>query len=246
MYTHILHDTNGLLRLPHELILSLLNLSPRLLTNLLLHAIFPAGLARQRESTTLSISLRSIQAQPRVLHRLAGPRRKHNIRVQRRTPARQKSALDLGILCEPSLSDLLAGNSELLEGGRERVFAGTGMLTGQNVRAVQGGTGNGVAEGLGLRLRGGRCGEGGLGFGGRSRGGQEVDFLGDGAAEIVEGLADVGGIVVGFVRVLRAIQQDVSVIRTFSEIGGAEATYVTCSIVECTFFRASTRFSSSM
>ena len=47
--------------------------------------------------------------------------------------------------------------------------------------------------------RTGRGREGGLGFGGRGGVGEEVDFVGNGAAEVVEGLADVGGVVVGFV-----------------------------------------------
>lgn len=61
-----------------------------------------------------------------------------------------------------------------------------------------------MAERLGLRLRRGRCGEGSLGFGGRGGVGEEVDFLRYGAAEIGDGLADVGWVVVGFVGVLRA------------------------------------------
>ena len=62
-----------------------------------------------------------------------------------------------------------------------------------------------MAEGLGLRLRGGGCGEGGLGFGGGGRGGEQLDLLADGAAEVVEGLADVGRVVVGLVGVLGAV-----------------------------------------
>ena len=74
----------------------------------------------------------------------------------------------------------------------------------QNLGAGEGGAGDGMVEGFRLRLCGWWGGEGGLGFGGRGGGGQEVDFIGDGAAEVVEGFADVGRVVVGFVRVLGA------------------------------------------
>lgn len=63
---------------------------------------------------------------------------------------------------------------------------------------------NRMVEGLGLRLgRGGR-GQGGLGFGGGAGLGEEVDLLVDSAAQVVEGFADVGWVVVGLVGVLRA------------------------------------------
>lgn len=59
----------------------------------------------------------------------------------------------------------------------------------------------------GLRLRFGRWGssEGGLGFG---RGGgmrKEIDFLADGTTKIVEGFANVGRVIIGFVGVLRTV-----------------------------------------
>jgi hypothetical protein len=76
------------------------------------------------------------------------------------------------------------------------------------VRGVEGGAGDSMAKCLGLRLRGGRSSEGSLGFGGGSGTGEEVDLLGDGAAEIVERLSDVGWVVVGFVGVLRAGRLD--------------------------------------
>ena len=61
-----------------------------------------------------------------------------------------------------------------------------------------------MAERLGLGLGRRRRNEGGLGFGGRGGVGEEVDLLRDGAAEVGDGLADVGWVVVGFVGVLRA------------------------------------------
>ena len=60
-----------------------------------------------------------------------------------------------------------------------------------------------MAEGLGLGLRAGRCGKRCLGLCGGCGARQEVDLLGDGAAEIVERLAEVRRVVVGFVGVLR-------------------------------------------
>lgn len=56
-----------------------------------------------------------------------------------------------------------------------------------------------MAECLRLRLRGRGCGEGSLRFGGGGRRGKELDLLADGSAKVVEGLADVGRVVVGFV-----------------------------------------------
>lgn len=74
------------------------------------------------------------------------------------------------------------------------------------MRGVKSGTRDCVAEGLGLGLRRRGCGERSLGFGGRCGIGEEVDLLRDGAAEVVEGLADVGWVVIGLVGVLRASQ----------------------------------------
>ena len=56
-----------------------------------------------------------------------------------------------------------------------------------------------MGEGFRLGLRAGRSGEGCLGFTGGFGMGKEADLFGDGASEVVEGLADVGRVVVGFV-----------------------------------------------
>ena len=56
-----------------------------------------------------------------------------------------------------------------------------------------------MGEGFRLGLRTGRSGEGRLGFAGGFGMGKEVDLFGYGASEVVEGLADVGRVVVGFV-----------------------------------------------
>lgn len=62
-----------------------------------------------------------------------------------------------------------------------------------------------MAEGLGLGLCSRRSGQGGLSLGGRGGIGEEVDLLGDGAAEISDGLADVGWVIVRLVGVLGAV-----------------------------------------
>jgi hypothetical protein len=199
---HILHDTDRLLRLPDKLILSLFNLRPRLLGQILFPAILAPRLARQIEDGPLRARLGRIETQSRVLDGLARARRKLDIRVQRRAPARQEAALNLRVLSEPRLAHLLARDGVLLERGGERVFAGRRLLLGEQVRGVESGAGDGVGEGLGLGLCRGRGGQGGLRFGGGRGVGEEVDFLRDGAAEVGDGLADVGGVVVGLVGVL--------------------------------------------
>lgn len=59
-----------------------------------------------------------------------------------------------------------------------------------------------VGEGLGSGLLGGGSGEGVLSFRGGCGVGEERDFIGDGVSEVEEGFAEVGRIVVSFVRVL--------------------------------------------
>ena len=78
------------------------------------------------------------------------------------------------------------------------------MGLGEELGAGEGGTGDGVGEGFGLGLCTGGGGEGGLSFGRGGGVGEEGDFVGYGAAEVVEGFADVGRVVVGFIGVLRA------------------------------------------
>lgn len=55
--------------------------------------------------------------------------------------------------------------------------------------------GEGLRLGLGARGSGESC----LGFAGGFGVGKEIDFVGYSASEVVEGLADVGRVVVGFV-----------------------------------------------
>ena len=56
-----------------------------------------------------------------------------------------------------------------------------------------------MGKGFGLGLRAGGSGESCLSFAGGFGVGEKVDFVGYGAPEIVKGLADVGGVVIGFV-----------------------------------------------
>jgi hypothetical protein len=62
-----------------------------------------------------------------------------------------------------------------------------------------------MVEGLGLRLGGWGCSQGSLGLSGGAGLRQEADLLVDGATKIVEGLADVGRVIIGLVGVLGAI-----------------------------------------
>lgn len=61
-----------------------------------------------------------------------------------------------------------------------------------------------MVEGLGLGLCGRRGSQGSLGLCGGGGLGEELDLFLDSTAKVVEGLADVGGIIVGFVGVLGA------------------------------------------
>ena len=94
-------------------------------------------------------------------------------------------------------------------GFRERILARAGVLLVQKLRAGQARARQGVVKRLGLRLSGWGRDQGSLGFGGGSGAGEKVHLLANGAAEILEGLLDIGRIVVGLVGVLRAIQSKV-------------------------------------
>lgn len=78
------------------------------------------------------------------------------------------------------------------------------MLLVEELRAGKGGASDSMGEGLGLGLRRwGGC-EGGLSLGGGRSGGEQLDLLADGPTEVVEGLLDVGRVVVGLGGVLVA------------------------------------------
>ena len=155
--TYILHDANSLLGLADEFVLGLLDLGTSLLAQVVITVAGLALLAGQCESTALSIGLGGIQTQPRVLDLLASTCRELDVGVEGCAPASQESALDLGVLRQTGLANLLAGDGVLLKGSGQGVLARVGLLGGEHVRAVQGGAGNSMAEGLGLGLRGWRC-----------------------------------------------------------------------------------------
>ena len=90
--------------------------------------------------------------------------------------------MDLGVLCKSGLTDTLTGQCVLLERSCEWVLSCAGMLLLKQLAAGQGGAGDGMIEGLWLWLRRWRSCESGLSFGGRGRGGKEVDLLADGTA----------------------------------------------------------------
>lgn len=153
-------------------------------------------------SSSLLASLNRVKHQAGVLNALARLGSKHQVGVESGVPASQEAGLDLRILSETGLANLLLSQGVLLKGIGERVLD-LGALR-EGLRAGQGGAGDGVVEGLGLGLCAWWGGQGGLGFGGRACLREELDLLVDGAAQVVEGFADVGRVVVGLVGVLGA------------------------------------------
>lgn len=229
--THILHNANSLFSLADKLILRLLNLGTSFLTQAIQIAL------RSR----LLAGLDRVQHKPGILDILARLSRKHQVRVKRRVPPSQEPRLDLRILRQPRLADLLRCKGVLLQRGRQRVLAAARRrVLRQSLGPGQRGPGNSVTEGLGLRLCGGRRGQGRLGICGGRRLREKLDFLVDGAAHVVEGLADVGRVVVGLIGVLGADSHQQAGL-----LEPQEVTHVTCSSFWCTVFSASTRFSSS-
>ena len=202
--TYILHDSDRLLRLANKLIFGLLNLCACLVAQVIVHGIFLGGLAGQGESRAFGRGLCRIEAQARIFNCLASTCGKLDVCVQRGTPPSEEPALDLCVLGQSRLANLFAGNGVLFEGSGQRVFARICLLRREHVRGVKGSTGHGMAERLGLGLCRGRGSEGSLGLGGRRGAGEQVNFFRNGAAEVVEGLANVGRVVVGFVCVLGA------------------------------------------
>ena len=166
-------------------------------------AVLAACLTRQGKSTTLSIGLGGVQTQSRVLDLLAGTCCELDVGVEGCAPTSQEPALDLGVLRQPGLPNLLTGNGVLLQSSSQRILTRAGLLRGEHVRAVQGCTGDSMAEGLGLGLRGRRGSESCLSLCGGGCARQEVNLLRDGTAEIVERFTEVRRVVVGFVGVLR-------------------------------------------
>ena len=208
--TYVLHNADGLFSRRDELVLSLLDLLLSLGAQLLrgVRVVVARG-PGQLPGVAPGAGLDRIEGETSLLDVLARAGREHQVGVQGGVPASQKPALDLGILGEAGLANTLAGQGILLQGGRERILARAGVLLVQKLRAGQTRARQGVVKRLGLRLSGWGCDQGSLGFGGGSGAGEKVHLLANGAAEILEGLLDIGRIVVGLVGVLRAIQSKV-------------------------------------
>lgn len=203
-YTHILHDANGLLGLGDELVFGLFNLLLSLGAELGLLLASSSVALSQLEGGALGVGLDGIERESGVLNVLSGAGGEHDVGVESRVPAGKEAALDLRVLGETGLADTLHGQGIFLEGGGQRVLASTGVVLVQGLAASQTGTSDGVAEGLGLGLCGRGSDESGLGLGGASGGGEEGDLFADGASEVLEGLLDVGRVVVSLVGVLLA------------------------------------------
>jgi hypothetical protein len=207
VYTHVLHNTNGLLSLGDELVFGLLNFFLSLGAQLLLLVgLVVVGVTANAESGALGVSLDGIQRETRVLNVLAGAGSESQVGVESSVPASKEAALDLGILGKTGLTNTLAGKRILLQGRRKRVLAGTGVVLVEELAAGQTGAGNSMAESLGLRLGSGRSDKGGLSFGRRGGRRKKADLFAYGAAKILERLLDVRGVIVGLVGVLRAIK----------------------------------------
>lgn len=181
---YIFHHANSLLCLAYELVLGLFNLLPGLLVQML-NVALRSPLA----------SLERIEHQPRILDVFARLGRKHQVGVQGRVPPSQKAALDLSVLAQPGLADLLRRKGVFLQADGELIFTVLVGL-GEVVRASQSGAGNGMAKGFRLGLRGRRGAQRSLAFTGRGRLRKELDFLADGATEVVEGFAQMWWVVV--------------------------------------------------
>lgn len=97
---YVLHHPYSLLRLPDKLILFLLHLGSGFLAHHFIIRIHASG------PTRLTLGLGRIKTESRALHTTPGPRRKHQVRVQRRTPTGQKPLLDLRILRQAGLPHL--------------------------------------------------------------------------------------------------------------------------------------------
>jgi len=169
---YILHDSDRLLGLANKLIFGLLNLCACLVAQVVVHGILLGSLARQGESRALGRGLCRIEAQARVFNCLASTCGKLDVCVQRGTPPGEEPALDLGVLGQSRLANLFAGNGVLFKSSGERVFARVCLLRREHMRGVEGGTGHGMAECLGLGLCRGRGSEGSLGLGGRRGAGE--------------------------------------------------------------------------
>lgn len=154
------------------------------------------------EGSALGVCLDGIERQAGVLHIPASSGSEVEIGVQGGVPASKEAALDLRILRKAGLANTLRGERILLQSSGKRILSGARVVLVQQLAASQTGTSNGVAEGLGLRLGGRGGNKSGLGLGRGCRGREKGDLFANGASKVLEGLLDVGGIVVGLSGVL--------------------------------------------
>lgn len=193
--TYVFHHAHSFLSLANKLILGLLDLSTSILAQVIQIAV----------GSRLFASLDRIKHQTGVLDVLTCLSSEHQVGVEGGVPTGQEAGLDLGILGQTSLADLLLGQGVLLQCSGKRILT-LGALR-KRLRASEGGAGDRVVESLGLGLcRRRRC-QGGLGLSGRSCLGQQLNLLVDGTAQVIEGLANVGRVVVGLVGVLGAVRK---------------------------------------
>ena len=198
--TYVLHNADSLLGLSDKLVLGLLNLLLGFIAHLWLFEVLwltAGGLTREFEGVSLSVGLDGIQRKSRFLNILPRTGRKHNVGIECRVPAGKEAALDLSILSKTGFAHSLHGEGIFLETSSERVLAGAAVVLVEDLAAAQAGTGNGMTKGLGLGFRAGRGYEGGLGLLGRGGRGQKIDFFAHGTAEVLEGLLDIGWVIVG-------------------------------------------------
>lgn len=201
---HILHDANSLLSLSDKLVLGLFNLLLGLGAELgLLLPSRRIGLA-ELEGGALGVGLDRVQGESGLFNILPGAGREHDVGVEGGVPAREEAALDLRVLRKTGLADALHGEGVLFEGGGQRVLARAGVVLVQGLARGKTGAGHGMAKGLGLGLGGRGRDESSLGLGGAGGRGEKADLFTDGAAEILESLLYVRGVVVGFVLILLA------------------------------------------
>lgn len=130
-----------------------------------------------------------------------------DVGVQCSRPAGQEPSLNLLVLSQSNLTDFFLGERILLQAAGEGVFGCMRRVRlGQEVRASERSSGDGMIEGFGLGFGAGRSGESSLRFGGSGCMREERDFVSNSAREVGKGFSDVGGIIVSFVRVLRAVR----------------------------------------
>ena len=202
MTTHILHNADGLFSLRNKLVLLGLDLGPSILSQMVIAQIITSG---GNEPRSALLAFCGIEAQPRILDAAPRARRKLDAGVKRGGPAGQELGLDGGVLGQARLADLLLRDRVLLQARRQRVFRAGLFDAAERRRRRQRRARDGVVEGLGLWFCGGWRSHGRCGFRGGGCAAEEADLFGDGAAKVIERLANVARVVVGFVRVLRAI-----------------------------------------